>query len=81
MRLNAPGKLVANRGPGTSASGLLGWKKLGWEEKLQARVVAYADDFVILCRHQAVEARKKMQAIMTTLKLTVNEQKTRGCTR
>lgn len=58
---------------------VLGWKKLGWEEKLQARVVAYADDFVILCRHQAVEARKKMQAIMTTLKLTVNEQKTRTC--
>jgi group II intron reverse transcriptase/maturase len=58
---------------------VLGWKKLGWEEKLQARVVAYADDFVILCRRNAAEARKQMQAIMTTLKLTVNEQKTRTC--
>jgi len=58
---------------------VLGWKKLGWEEKLQARVVAYADDFVILCRSNAEVARKKMQAIMTTLKLTVNEQKTRTC--
>jgi group II intron reverse transcriptase/maturase len=58
---------------------VLGWKKLGWEEKLQARVVAYADDFVILCRSNAIEARKRMQAIMTTLKLTVNEQKTRTC--
>jgi group II intron reverse transcriptase/maturase len=58
---------------------VLGWKQLGWEEKLQARVVAYADDFVILCRRKAVEARKQMQAIMTKLKLTVNEQKTRTC--
>jgi len=58
---------------------VLGWKKLGWEEKLQARVVVYADDFVILCRRQANEARKRMQTIMTTLKLTVNEQKTRTC--
>lgn len=58
---------------------VLGWKKLGWEEKLQARVVVYADDFVILCRRNAVEARTKMQAIMIMLKLTVNEQKTRTC--
>lgn len=58
---------------------VLGWKKLGWEEKLQARVVVYADDFVILCRRNAAEARTKMQAMMTTLRLTVNEQKTRTC--
>jgi RNA-directed DNA polymerase len=58
---------------------VMGWKKLGWEQKLQARVVVYADDFVILCRRNAAEARKRMQAIMTTLKLTVNEQKTRTC--
>ena len=58
---------------------VLGWKKLGWEEKLQARIVAYADDFVILCRSDAAEARKRMQTIMDTLKLTVNEQKTRTC--
>lgn len=58
---------------------VLGWKKLGWEEKLQARIVAYADDFVILCRSSAAEARKRMQAIMSTLKLKVNEQKTRTC--
>lgn len=58
---------------------VLGWKKHGWEEKLQARIVAYADDFVILCRSSAVEARKRMQALMSTLKLKVNEQKTRTC--
>jgi len=56
---------------------VLGWKQLGWEEKLQARVVVYADDFVILCRSQAAEARQQMQTIMGKLKLTVNEQKTR----
>lgn len=58
---------------------VMGWKKQGWEEKLQARVVVYADDFVILCRSNAEVARERMQAIMTTLKLTVNEQKTRTC--
>jgi RNA-directed DNA polymerase len=58
---------------------VLGWKKLGWEEKLQAKVVVYADDFVILCRGNATEARSQMQGMMTTLKLTVNEQKTRTC--
>lgn len=58
---------------------VLGWKKLGWEEQLGARVVVYADDFVILCRRNAARAREKMQGIMTTLKLTVNEQKTRTC--
>jgi len=58
---------------------VLGWKRLGWEAKLQARVVVYADDFVILCRNQAAEARKQMQAIMNKLRLTVNEQKTRIC--
>lgn len=58
---------------------VLGWKKRGWEETLKARLVVYADDFVILCRSNAAEARKQMQALMTTLKLTVNEQKTRTC--
>ncbi len=58
---------------------VLGWKQLGWEEKLQAHLVVYADDFVILCRRNAAEARKRMQASMRTLKLTVNEQKTRLC--
>jgi group II intron reverse transcriptase/maturase len=58
---------------------VMGWKKQGWEEKLQSRVVVYADDFVILCRRNAAEARKQMQALMTRLKLTVNEQKTRTC--
>lgn len=29
---------------------VLGWKKLGYESRLRARVVSYADDLVICCR-------------------------------
>jgi RNA-directed DNA polymerase len=58
---------------------ILGWKKQGWEKRFDARIVNYADDFVILCRHSSEEARKRMQKIMTTLKLTVNETKTKVC--
>ena len=35
---------------------LLGWKQQGWDRKLQAHIVNYADDFVILCRDRAEEA-------------------------
>jgi RNA-directed DNA polymerase len=58
---------------------LLGWKTLGWEEKLQARIVNYADDFVILCRESAKQAKEVMEKMMQRLKLTVNQQKTRIC--
>jgi RNA-directed DNA polymerase len=58
---------------------ILGWKKQGWEKRFDARIVNYADDFVILCRHSSAEARERMQQIMTTLKLTVNETKTKVC--
>lgn len=58
---------------------VMGWKQLGWETKLQARLVVYADDFVILCRTKAEEARKRMQEIMSALQLKVNEEKTRTC--
>ncbi len=56
---------------------VLGWKQLGYEQRLRARVVVYADDFVILCRGSAVQAQAQMQKIMAALRLTVNEQKTR----
>jgi hypothetical protein len=29
---------------------LLGWKKLGLEQRLGSRIVTYADDLVILCK-------------------------------
>jgi group II intron reverse transcriptase/maturase len=58
---------------------ILGWKKLGWEKRLQARVVNYADDLVILCRGSAQKAEVEMRKLMTRLRLTVNDKKTRVC--
>ena len=58
---------------------VLGWKKLGHEKRLQACIVNYADDLVICCRSRAEEALARMRDIMTRLKLTVNETKTRVC--
>jgi len=56
---------------------VLGWKKLGHEKRLGACIVNYADDFVICCRGRAEEALVTMRVMMTKLKLTVNENKTR----
>jgi RNA-directed DNA polymerase len=56
-----------------------GWKTGGHEKRLKARIVNYADDFVICCRGTAEEAMTAMRAMMSKLKLTVNEQKTRLC--
>ena len=56
---------------------VLGWKKLGHEKRLRAYIVNYADDFVICCRGRAEEALAAMRSMMTKLKLTVNETKTR----
>jgi len=59
---------------------VLGWKKLGHEERWQAYIVNYADDLVICCRVGAEQALTAMRRLMTKLKLTVNENKTRVCT-
>jgi group II intron reverse transcriptase/maturase len=58
---------------------LLGWKSLGHQQRLGARIVNYADDFVICCRGTAEEAMRVMRDMMGRLKLTVNETKTRLC--
>src|SRR3984885_15091212 len=58
---------------------VLGWKKLGHEKRLGAHIVNYADDLVICCQGRAEEALARMRDIMTRLKLTVNETKTRVC--
>jgi RNA-directed DNA polymerase len=58
---------------------VLGWKVLGYERRLRAYIVNYADDFVICCRGSAVPAMAAMRRMMTRLKLTVNEAKTRIC--
>jgi hypothetical protein len=58
---------------------VLGWKKLGHEKRWKAYVVNYADDLVICCRVGAEKALTEMRAMMSKLKLTVNENKTRVC--
>ena len=58
---------------------VLGWKTLGHEQKLEARIVNYADDFVICCRGTAHQAAVAMRTMMHRLKLTVNETKTHVC--
>ena len=58
---------------------VLGWKRLGHERRLRARVVNYADDLVICCRGEGEEALAAMQSMMQKLKLTLNEAKTRLC--
>jgi group II intron reverse transcriptase/maturase len=58
---------------------VLGWTSLGHAQRLDARIVNYADDFVICCRRNADEALAVMRGMMSTLKLTVNEAKTRVC--
>jgi hypothetical protein len=58
---------------------VLGWKTLGHEKRFQARIVNYADDFVILCRYRAEDAAAAMRNMMKRLKLTVNETKTHVC--
>ena len=56
-----------------------GWKTGGHEKRLAARIVNFADDFVICCRGTADEAMTVMRGMMSKLKLTVNETKTRLC--
>jgi group II intron reverse transcriptase/maturase len=59
---------------------VLAWKKLGLQRSLGSRIVTYADDLVILCkRGKAEEALSRLREIMSKLKLTVNEEKTRTC--
>jgi group II intron reverse transcriptase/maturase len=56
-----------------------GWQVLGHEQRLDAHIVNYADDFVILTRGRAAEAMATMRDMMGQLQLTVNEKKTRTC--
>ena len=58
---------------------IVGWKILGHERRLDAHIVNYADDFVICCRGTADEAMAVMRSMMSKLRLTVNETKTRRC--
>jgi len=52
------------------------WRMSGQKERLQAQVVNYADDFVILSRGKAGQALNWTRGVMTKLGLTLNEAKT-----
>ena len=58
---------------------VLGWQKLGYAERYKARIVNYADDFVICCSGNAFEAMQVMRQLMGRLRLTINEEKTHYC--
>jgi RNA-directed DNA polymerase len=58
---------------------VLGWKRLGFERRFDARIVSYADDLVICCRYQAEEALTALRQVATRIGLTVNEEKTHVC--
>jgi len=58
---------------------VLGWKQLGHEQRLQARIVNYADDLVLCCRGRGEPVLATMRDMMQRLRLTVNENKTRVC--
>src|SRR5947199_6057995 len=55
---------------------LKGWRQTGRGAQLQAHIVNYADDFVILSRGKAAEALEWVRPVLGRLKLTLNEKKT-----
>ncbi|MGH7442897.1 MAG: group II intron reverse transcriptase/maturase [bacterium] len=55
---------------------LRAWREKGMGRRLEAKVVNYADDFVILCKGTAGEALAVTERWMKVLKLTLNEKKT-----
>jgi group II intron reverse transcriptase/maturase len=58
---------------------VLGWKAHGHDQRLDAHIVNYADDFVICCNGTAEQAMPLMRNMMEKLKLTVNDAKTHVC--
>jgi RNA-directed DNA polymerase len=55
---------------------LKGWRQTQRGEQFRARMVNYADDFVILSRGKAKEALGWTRSVLERLKLTLNDKKT-----
>ncbi len=55
---------------------LKGWRQTRRGEQFRARIVNYADDFVILSRGHAEEALSWTRGVLERLELTLNEKKT-----
>jgi len=58
---------------------LKAWEQRGLDRRFGSRIVNYADDFVILCRQNAEEAKQEAHSLLTRIGLTLNETKTRVC--
>ena len=59
---------------------LVGWKQQGHQQRFDAHIINYADDFVICCKEgMASEVMQAMRQMMEKLRLKVNEKKTRQC--
>ena len=58
---------------------LKAWEQHGLDRQLHSRIVNYADDFVILCRHSPERALYAAKHILGSIGLTLNETKTRTC--
>lgn len=58
---------------------VLGWKRLGFERRFDARIVTYADDLVICCRYRVEEALIALRQVAGRIGLVVNEDKTHVC--
>jgi group II intron reverse transcriptase/maturase len=53
------------------------WKVKKVEERFKARLIRYADDFVVLCQGHTERVLKGIEAILGGLDLSLNEEKTR----
>ena len=83
-------RYTGSRGKGTPQGGVISpllanlymnrflkyWRLQEKGKQWRAQVVAYADDFVILSRGHAAEARDWTQRVMSRIGLTLNQQKT-----
>lgn len=58
---------------------LRAWRKHGKATAFDARLINYADDFVVLTRRKAREALEWTRSVMARIGLTINEKKTRLC--
>ncbi len=58
---------------------LKAFRRAGLDRRYGARLVNYADDFVVLCRQGATEVLAQTRRWLTQMGLTLNERKTRVC--
>jgi RNA-directed DNA polymerase len=53
------------------------WRVKKVEERYRARLIRYADDFIVLCHGQTGRVLKGIRAVLRGVELTLNEEKTR----